>query len=166
MSLRGSHVFKFKFLLLDVRKPGCVGRRAGWLSRSRLQQSSWLSLAASASEESERPQDTLHWYSATICKLVLYNKVCNIVKHEKYCEIWWNPGNTDRIVFLILYSISQCLQIWKQITMLHISLQQYFMEEFLKIFTWYLSIFYVKCFVFYDVIYFVVFHRKSQDVYQ
>ena len=42
-----------------------------------------------------------------ICKLVLYNKVYNIVKYEKYCEIWWNPGNTDRLIFLILYSISQ-----------------------------------------------------------
>ena len=23
-----------------------------------------------------------------ICKLLLYNKVDNIVKHEKYCDLW------------------------------------------------------------------------------
>ena len=41
---------------------------------------------------------------------------CNIVKYEKYGEIWWNSWNTVMTVFLLFHSISQFLQIFHSIS--------------------------------------------------
>ena len=54
------------------------------------------------------PDIRLKWDFAS--HRVLYNKVYNIMKQEKHCDICWNPRNTDVMVLHVLYSIPQYLQ--------------------------------------------------------
>ena len=69
------------------------------------------------------------------CKLVLYHEVYNIVKHDKYCEVWWNPRYAGVIVFHVFHRISQYLQTSWIIS----SISQYFTKIYSEIF--YVNIF-------------------------
>ena len=102
-------------------------------------------------------------------------------------ETWkygmWNPGNAGMIVFLVLYSISQYLQISYIFHNISVIISHYFTKIFKEIFplnslhgikpgisqyfTWHWSIHLCKLFcpvVFYVVIYLILFHSISFDI--